>query len=489
MRRRIGLLLLLIVAVVAGGLPTAGAASSATAASAATEFARLEPPAGGRTLYVSGSGRDDNDGLSPGRAFRTLQKAADLTAPGDTVRVLNGTYTKTVADTTSPDNSVLRVTRSGTAEAYIRYAAMPGHRPRIFVDNNYSGIRVNAAYIVIEGFTVEGNLPNLSQAEADALARGTDQTAALTNSKFNSSGIASFPNEDGSNQPHHLVIRRNTVFNHPASGIFSNGSDYIRIEDNVVHHTSFYSPYATSGLSFYTSRQIDDNTGTKMFIRRNVVHNVENRVPFWYSNAADPAQRTITDGNAIIIDDSRHTQSDNIPYVGAFLVENNVAYDNGGRGVNVYSSDHVVARNNTLHRNARTPGFSELGVGDAADVTMQANIVSVRDDRRPIESYTTRDITFDNNLFHGGNEAPDYPDATPSTVNLVGNGSFDTDLSGWDLSVDPQAGYVNNVRDEFGRNCVYLDQPDQPNAFDVYLVQRGLALKPGATYTVDLKAA
>ncbi|MGL4178266.1 MAG: choice-of-anchor Q domain-containing protein, partial [Dermatophilaceae bacterium] len=46
-----------------------------------------------------------------------------------------------------------------------------------------------------------------------------------------------------------------------------------------------------------------------------------------------------------------------------------------------------------------------------------------------------------------------------------------------------------NVRDEFGRNCVYLDQPDQPNAFDVYLVQRGLALKPGATYTVDLKAA
>jgi parallel beta-helix repeat protein len=479
--------LILVLAVLVGGW--ASAAQAAPPPVTGGGFADLEPKFSGRTYYVSGAGQDSNDGQSPGKAFRTLQKAADLTSPGDTVRVMNGTYTKAVADKTSPDNSVLRITRSGTADAYIRYAAMPGHRPRIFVDNNYSGIRVNAAYILIEGFTVEGNLPNLSEAEAEALAKGTDETAALTNSKFNSSGIASFPNEDRSGQPHHLIIRRNTVFNHPASGIFSNTSDYVRIEDNVVHHTSFYSPYATSGLSFYTSTQIDDSTGYKLLIRRNTVYKVENKVPFWYSNAADPSKRVITDGNAIIVDDSRHTQSDNVPYVGAFLVENNVAYDNGGRGVNVFSSDNVLARNNTLYRNARTAGFTEVGVGDSGNVTMQSNIFSVREDREPIGSYDTSNITFENNLFYGGSTAPEYPAASPSDVNLVENGSFDQDLAGWSLSANPDAGYVNNVRDEFGRNCVYLDQPDQPNPYDVYLVQRGLGLEQGKSYTVELTAA
>ena len=244
------------------------------------DFAQLEPQAKGKTYYVSGTGDDDANGKSPRKAFRTLQRAADQTRPGDTVLVMDGTYTKRAADETSPDASVLRVTRSGTPGAYITYKAMSGHTPRIFVDNSYSGIRINAAYIVIDGFTVEGNLPNLSFEEADALARGTDEDAALTNVTFNSSGIASFINEDGTGQPHHLIIRNNTVFNFPGSGIFSNDSDYIRIENNLVYNTSYYSPYATSGISFYTSTQIDDNPGFKMFVRRNTVYGVENKVPF-----------------------------------------------------------------------------------------------------------------------------------------------------------------------------------------------------------------
>ncbi|MEH2450233.1 hypothetical protein [Nostoc sp.] len=48
----------------------------------------------GKTYYVSGTGDDKkNNGLKEGAAFRTLQKAADLVQAGDTVYVMNGTYT------------------------------------------------------------------------------------------------------------------------------------------------------------------------------------------------------------------------------------------------------------------------------------------------------------------------------------------------------------------------------------------------------------
>lgn len=49
-----------------------------------------------KTYYVSGTGNDSNDGLTTTTAFRTLQRAANkVSAPGDTVYVMNGTYTRT----------------------------------------------------------------------------------------------------------------------------------------------------------------------------------------------------------------------------------------------------------------------------------------------------------------------------------------------------------------------------------------------------------
>ena len=49
----------------------------------------------GKAYYVSGIGKDGNDGLSTNTAFQTIQKAADLVKPGDTVLVMNGLYKNT----------------------------------------------------------------------------------------------------------------------------------------------------------------------------------------------------------------------------------------------------------------------------------------------------------------------------------------------------------------------------------------------------------
>lgn len=457
----------------------------ATAEPSGNNFETFEPKGNGKTYYVSGEGNDSNNGLSKDKAFRTLQKAADLTNPGDTVLVMNGTYTKTLEDKQSENNSVVRITRSGTANRYITYKAMSGHTPKIFVDFNYAGIRVNASYIVIDGFTVEGNLPNLSFEEANALARGSDEAAALQNYKFNSNSIGSFPDAENPATIHHLIIRNNTVFNHPGGGIFSNGSDYVRIENNTVYNTSYYSAYANSGISFYKSTAIDNNKDFKMFIRNNKTFKNENKVPFWFSNVANPLERVITDGNGIIIDDSRNTQgTPNVVYTGKFLISNNVIFDNGGRGINVFSSNGVVARNNTTFQNGRTPGFTELAIGDADDVKFIDNIFVSRPDREPILQYNATNVIFERNLFEKGSTSPGVPGST----NLIKNGDFATDLSGWNL-VNGSTSYAENKRDELGRSCIYVDQPNLPNSYDIYLAQAGLTIKQGFNYSLSFTVA
>ena len=451
-------------------------------------FAQLEPQATGTSYYVSGTGNDANNGLSKRAAFRTLQRAADLTNPGDTVLVMNGDYTKP-----GPETNVLQINRSGEPGNYIRYKAFPGQTPRLKLGDNYAGIQINAAYIVVEGFTVEGNTPNLSADEAmrRALLPPEQKSEALDNSLFNSSGIFAYPKEGRS--PHHLIIRNNHVFNCPATGIAANGADYVRIENNLVHNNGYYSAYANSGVSFYQSRDVDNHTGAKMFIRGNVIYGNENKVPFWFSNENNPSARVITDGNGVIIDDGRNTQSivgdASAAYKGATLIENNLVYDNGGRGVNVYSSDNITVRYNTTYHNARSVSSainSELVFGDASNVRVVSNIVVARPDRKIISSYNTSNVTFANNLFSGGSGAPEYPGG--SATNLIQNGDFSVNLDNWGLSKAANAGYVQNTRDDYARNCVYVDQGNLANTYDVYLFQKGLTLQKGATYTLSLDA-
>ncbi|MBO9605848.1 MAG: carbohydrate binding domain-containing protein [Paenibacillaceae bacterium] len=66
--------------------------------------------AAGATYYVATNGSDSNSG-SIGSPFRTIQHAADVTAPGDTVLIRGGTYRESVT-----------VTRSGTASEPIVFA-------------------------------------------------------------------------------------------------------------------------------------------------------------------------------------------------------------------------------------------------------------------------------------------------------------------------------------------------------------------------------
>ena len=81
----------------------------------------------------------------------------------------------------------------------------------------------------------------------------------------------------------------------------------------------------------------------------------------------------VTDGNGIIIDDNRHDQSETPqPFSGRTLLVDNICYGNGGRGINVFSSDHVDVFNNTLFDNAQTTRISnpayEVAISDESSI-------------------------------------------------------------------------------------------------------------------------
>lgn len=70
--------------------------------------------------------------------------------------------------------------------------------------------------------------------------------------------------------------------------------------------------------------------------------------------------------------------NDESGYLGSTLIQNNLCYENGGRGVHVFRSKNVVAVNNTLINNLRHPEIDggELTVGFSSAVVYRNNLTS-----------------------------------------------------------------------------------------------------------------
>jgi parallel beta-helix repeat protein len=373
-------------------------AFNAAGKSVASEAAKLEVKIAGKVWFVSTSGADGNDGLSEAKALLTIQSAADKSAAGDTILVMNGTYSQP-----DPSNNLVTLSHSGTANAWIALMAYPGQTPKLQA-RNWTGISVQASYILVEGFEITGNRDEITLEYATAEKNNTSNP--LTSG--NCIGITA--NYNDSSLPHHVVIRKNTASKCPGGGIFTYNADYVTIEDNTVWGNAFYAPYANSGISLYQNWNSDSTTGYKMIVRRNIVYGNQNKIPFIASDP-DPAKRVITDGNGIIVDDSRNTQNNSKlgVYKGRTLVENNIVFENGARGLHVYSSDHVDVVNNTAYHNSFQPETpeGEASTIEAGDVRVFNNILVPRSDRVSITRYSSSAVekasqVFEQNLIFGG---------------------------------------------------------------------------------------
>lgn len=347
--------------------------------------------------YVSyDMGNDQNNGLSPEAPFKLIQTAADLTLPGDTVFVMNGTYTNYFY-------TVFAIHRSGTADDWIVYMNYPGHNPLIQV-SDWCGIKVifGASYIEVNGFTIQGNASNIDLEDALNQPGSCNDPNGNPLGFYNGNGIfIQGHNLDSTEYPHHIRIVNNTVYECCGNGIGSMHSDYITIENNLLYNNSWYSIWGNSAISLYQNWNLDSNTTDyRMIIRNNILYGTRNLVP-------TKEICFITDGNGIIIDDSKHTQNGSTmgAYLGKTLITNNVVYNNGGPGIHVYFSEHVDIVNNTAYHNQQSEELwqGEIDAWDSGDIVIRNNIMNAKADK-PINTNTNNlDIVHDHNLYWGGN--------------------------------------------------------------------------------------
>ncbi len=317
-------------------------------------------------IFIAPDGSDANPGTED-KPLRNIQTGIDRAGPGDTVLVKNGQYTQY-----NHAGSTLQFHQSGEPGAWITLKAFPGHRPKI-VSPTWNGIvmRDGLGYIEINGFEIQGVPHSMSDSSGH--------------------GLHAF-------DCHHIRVLNNIIHDCPGGGIGANGGDYMHIEGNTVFNNCYYSGYQNSGISLYQNTNVDEKPGYHNIIRGNCCYGNENRVlPMWGGDK-------VTDGNGIIIDDSRHTQGGGtVPaYTGWTLVENNVIFGNGGRGIHAYLSDNVMVVNNTLYRNQRSKDISdgELTAIKSGAISFYNNIVFTGPNGRGNKVYQGTDCEFDYNLYH-----------------------------------------------------------------------------------------
>ncbi len=354
--------------------------------------------------YVSPSGSDSNSGTSPSTPFRTLNKGRDMAQAGDTVYIMNGTYYNTGFGTGNVNNlgTAFLINKSGSAAVgYLTFKNFPGHTPRIKYDGA-SGITVaaNVHHVIIEGLEIEGPAADITYAMG--IANRIDPNPA---NYYNNRGIVGWG-------PHNNIIVRN-CFAHDTcnSGIRFNKSDYITIEDCKVARCCWWGRSAESAIVYAEAQDIDSSTGIKMIMRRNLVYDNWNRIPFY--NGADSGygsaeQDWIWDGQGLYV-----TRCPD--YNGTFLFENNICVNNGKNGINFDHSPSTgaIIANNTLYYNGAidfiqtewpSPNpVAGIVFNDVGQATVVNNIIVCRPGYNVLTCWDSSSHIVINNLLEGGN--------------------------------------------------------------------------------------
>jgi hypothetical protein len=387
------------------------------------------------TYYVSSIiGSDTNAGTSATNPFASLQEAANVAKPGDTVEVMNGTYTGPAGGV------VVNITTSGTASAPITFEAAPGQTPIVDSSGCWQGININANYIVINGFTVIGDEKSYTLAQA---------TAGYSSSNPSLDGSGIVVNGDGTHVPNHIIIENNIAYNEPGAGISVVHADYVTILNNVVHDTSNWSAFGSSGISIWESMNSDTNPGVHMTISGNTVYNNAQLVPTLGGNV-------IYDGEGIILDTNPN-------FVGQWLVENNTVYHNGSSGIESNRTDNATITGNTIYEN----DLNSVQAASNAEIFINQS----------------NDNTVTNNILTN----PNLPPPPPPPPGQVVNGNFGTnDFTGWTLG-------GNYTSTTYGPE-IYIDTHAQGSS--TYAVGMGsigpdgtlsqtITTTPGQTYTLS----
>jgi parallel beta-helix repeat protein len=372
--------------------------------------------------YVSGTGSDTVTVNSASAPYRTIGKAAAQTNPGDTVWIMNGTYPP------------VTITRSGTLAEPITYRAYPNHTPEIKSGNAWRAVWLKASYLIFDGLILTGNNANVTLAQAVADGKA-DKPSSLGNvndtgfdsldSRYNGSGLGA------TEVIHHITIRNSITRKFGCAGI-SLWGDYFNVENNKIYDNAWYSRYGCSGLTAFTTRNLDNNPGYRSRFIGNIMWNNKSLVIY-------NKDGTLTDGNGFIfdVDETNIGSIEKGGYTGRTLIANNLAVNNGGSGIHVFDSRNADVVHNTVYKNAAVMNsevttkmgvpvkdYPDLFAAYSSDTHFRNNIVYASTGHKVNSASKNKNVTYDNNLYFDGTLTPNIASGTRGAKDIVADPQF-----------------------------------------------------------------
>jgi len=372
----------------------------------------LAQAATGITRYVATGGRDTNPGTLAA-PFATLQHAADLASPGDTVLVRGGIYSQ-----------LLTPTRSGNASAGpITIASYPGETATLdgtglAIPNGQNGLVTlnNISSVIVQGFELRNyTTASLAQVPVGMYVTGAGDgvqlvgnhvhnitTTAVTNANqcgSNALGVAVYGNLSPAAITR-LVISGNEI-DHLKTGcsesmsINGNVSNFV-VMNNRVHDNNNIGIDAIGFEGVSPKPATDQARGGE--IRGNLVYNITSYGNPDYGNQYASDGIYVDGGTNIVIEQ-------NIVHDTDFGIE--LASEHYGR-----TTSNVIARNNVIHDD-NASGITIGGYGAARGGTAQCMIVGntlFRNDTKNTGSgeiqiqYHAAGNTIENNIVSAGSQ-------------------------------------------------------------------------------------
>lgn len=361
--------------------------------------------------YVSATGSDSSDGRTEQTAFATPQKAVDTAQPGDIIVLMNGTYGR--AEGKPARTPVAKLDRPGKPAGWITLKNYSGHRP-VLSAHGQQAISIHEvkgsptlAYLEVRGLHVRGNGDTVREQFADEVGKSTPNTDMM--GIYINGRTTPYPGERTPGEMlHDIRLADNLVEFCTADGIYVEYCDWLFIENNTVRNNCWFTTgYAPAGLAVMGYANFDgvDNV-FKMLIRGNQVYG--NRLTVPNQPWGKEKKTTYFNGNGILLD--ANAEKPPAAYLGRTLVQNNLVFNNGGGGIQMWGSHRLDIVNNTLYHNGATPElkWGQFGVDMCRDIRILNNIVVAQADR-PLDSWfagqkdrKTAYILRMNNLFWGG---------------------------------------------------------------------------------------
>ncbi len=315
---------------------------------------------------MSPSGNDGNSGTQA-QPFRTIQHAADIVNPGETVIVEDGTYTGTGTGTACASGSsrpVVCLTRGGTSTQWVTFKSQNPLGAKIDGQSNTStygfDFLAGASYIRIDGFDVFGMGNATGDASGFVIFQGGDDVV-ITHNEI------------------HDIGRLCTDTTNGETAIFI-ANARVTVDSNRIHDIGRFAPGengCTPATSYYTNHDhglyINGNSGT-----------------------GSPGASSVTVTNNLIWNIARGWPIQIYPGT----VTNVSILNNTFAGTNPFSSGQIIVAANTSNLRVVNNIFYQplaAGInfysGTHAGMTVSNNMSST-----PLATSTPSDVTFANNV-------------------------------------------------------------------------------------------